>query len=304
MQNKQHLKSITILLALFVFAVVMSLMFNPSAAATVITYNHGKEELVKWSKKELLKGQSITGEFKAKENYLGILSFRFHTFERINDDFVFFKIKQHGQKSWFYKNLYKVDQFQPDDFFTFGFPIISNSENKTFDFSIQSTAGKKGDAIAASDMNPVFATKYQFPKGLIIRDPAFGIGFLIKKTVASLLDVGFYSAFFVFSIPIIFYLIWIIPPKKPDIGKYMLLGIIVTAIIVQTSLPSVYDKWIFTGILGILMLLVNFYNIKYYAFFLVAAGLLAFVMAYFFLLIGALHLVFNMSIGHFKKNES
>ena len=319
MNIKSNFKSLIILFVLLVFAFMMSFFLNPSSATTVITHYNNNNDLIQWSQEELLKGKEIIGHFKAKENYLGILSFRFNTFERINNDVVIFRVKQNGSKNWYYQNFYKVDQFQPNDFFTFGFPIIDNSEGKIYDFQIVSTAGKKGDAISVSNIEPVFATKYQFPKSLILSNPKFAFSFLVKKIIVSFSDIGFYSAFFVFILPFIFYLIWVIPPKKPDIGKQILFLMIFLEILIEIILPLEFNNWIVLGVLGIWVLLIIFYKLKFTSAFLFSALLLTSVpfifvsgyelsaekfaiLSYAFLLIGTLHLSINV-VKNLNKNE-
>ena len=74
---------------------------------------------------ELLSGDTIRGEFRAKDNNLGIISIRFSTFNRISSDVFTFRIKEKGKKEWYYVNAYKSKEFGGYDLFPFGFPIIS-----------------------------------------------------------------------------------------------------------------------------------------------------------------------------------
>lgn len=115
--------------------------------------------------KELLKGEKIKGEFISGENNLGIVLIRFYNFERINTDSVVFRIKEKGKKDWYYENSYKVGQFQPDQYFTFGFPKIVDAKGKTFSLEIESVNGKPQNAIAISAKTPPMALAYQFSKG-------------------------------------------------------------------------------------------------------------------------------------------
>jgi len=118
----------------------------------------------------LYQHQKIGGEFIASENYLGIVSVRFKTFLRINDDFLRFRIRQASDSAWFYQAAYKVDQFQPDALFPFGFPVVENSQGKKFIFEIESTQGQVNNSVAVSSQFPSFVSIYKFPRRAVLGD--------------------------------------------------------------------------------------------------------------------------------------
>jgi hypothetical protein len=82
------------------------------------------------NKLELLKGEKIAEEFKAKYNNLGIIAIKFDTHFKVNNDYLQFKIKEKNSVDWYYVNSYKVDQFRNNEYFPFGFPEIKESKNK------------------------------------------------------------------------------------------------------------------------------------------------------------------------------
>jgi len=43
-----------------------------------------------------------------------------------------FRIKEKGEEDWFYENAYYFDQTAPSHLYPFGFPVIEDSENKTY----------------------------------------------------------------------------------------------------------------------------------------------------------------------------
>ena len=94
----------------------------------------------------LYQHQKIGGEFIASENYLGIVSVRFKTFLRINDDFLRFRIRQASDSAWFYQAAYKVDQFQPDILLCSHVHEAEGIEEKMGDTKIFSV-GRKGKII-------------------------------------------------------------------------------------------------------------------------------------------------------------
>lgn len=223
---------------------VLSIVFNSYGSISVLTYVMNSETgKIENKTKEIYKGQKVSGEFTARENNLGIISIRFNTFKRINDDQLLFRIKETGQRKWYYEGTYKVDQFQPDDFFTFGFPIIPTSKDKKYQFEIQSTKGRHGNAIAISKINPVFVTKYQFTKDLLLHDKQLLLSHIYKKFLNTFDSVDFILSSIIYLYPFIFYLLWLYPIKqyvyrytaenrilKSDIQFYLSLFVITSSI--------------------------------------------------------------------------
>lgn len=207
-KKSHYLIHYTIILSLLLGWLVFSLYFASKFSFSVLTYSYKKSDFVKPATTDLLKGQKVTARFQAKENNLGILSVRFTTHARINDDVVNFRIRMDGSDKWFYENNYKVDQFQNDEYFTFGFPIISDSQNKTYVFEIQSTKGRQGNSIALSSINPVFAAQYQFTKNDLMADKKILPAFVAKKIYYSFSDINFVVSSLLYLLPLAFYLIW------------------------------------------------------------------------------------------------
>ncbi|HSD98650.1 MAG TPA: hypothetical protein VLB73_03050 [Patescibacteria group bacterium] len=123
------------------------------------------------SKVELLKGQKIEGNFHSSYSHLGIVSLRFTNFGKINTDVVVFRLKEKNTTHWIYENSYKVDQFQPDQFFTFGFPVQAKSNNKDYSFEIESLLGQKGDAVGISAYQPTLRLTYAFSRKDLLSHP-------------------------------------------------------------------------------------------------------------------------------------
>lgn len=110
----------------------------------------------------LLKGQKITAKVKASENNFGILLFRFAKLSTKVGDIVIFRIKKDGDNIWYYENTYKANQFQPDQYFTFGFPPIKESKNKAYVFEIESLEGTYKNGIGVSSIEPQIAFVYKY----------------------------------------------------------------------------------------------------------------------------------------------
>lgn len=122
-----------------------------------------------YENKDLFKGDKLIGEFEATNNNLGIVSVKFNTHNKVNDDYLQFKIKEVGSSGWYYSNKYKVDQFQNNKYFPFGFPQINNSKGKEYQIEIESLAGVEGNSIKIKD-NASFLSKYSFPKAYLMEN--------------------------------------------------------------------------------------------------------------------------------------
>mgnify|MGYP001055088086 CR=1 FL=1 len=192
-------------------------LLRTEEAFSALIQDQKKADLVSWKTDELLTGEKIEGEFDAFEDNLGIVAVRFNTFERINDDWLVFRLKEKGEESWYYENRYKVDQFQPDELFPFGFPKIKDSKDKIYRFEIESTKGEPGNAVAISTDFPIFRTKYEFVREELMADKIAFIRFSLKKLLNIILNTAgnytFLVSSFVFFIPLLFYLFYLLRSK-------------------------------------------------------------------------------------------
>src|ERR1035437_1656271 len=74
---------------------------------SVISETRNKVHIINYQNTKLEQGDTLKGEFTAKDNYLGILILPIRTFERVDfdkEDTLVFKIKQLGSKKWYYQN--------------------------------------------------------------------------------------------------------------------------------------------------------------------------------------------------------
>jgi len=195
---------------LLLFWVLSTLLFTTDYSLSVLSSNYSSRNISNFNTDELLKNEKIVGEFRAKENNLGIVAVRFFNFNRISDDFVIFRLFDKGSNKLLYENKYKVDQFQPNQFFTFGFPIINDSENKNYKFEIISIDGREGNAIALSQLEPSFAAQYQYTKTDLLNNKLYIPTFFAKKIYYSFSDLNVVVSSLIFLLPLVLYLIFLI----------------------------------------------------------------------------------------------
>ncbi len=137
----------------------------------------------------LLKGEKVTVKLKASENNFGILLFRFAQLSDNVTDTVVFRVKEEG-KEWHYENNYKANQFQPDQYFTFGFPPFKNSKNNTYVFEIESLSGTYKNGIGVSLREPQVALVYKYTRADLTNFNTL-FPFIFKKFVYVARNVNF-----------------------------------------------------------------------------------------------------------------
>lgn len=180
--KKSRIKNLIILGILICSWAVLSAVYVYSKSnITVIQAPLPDNVLKEKTFNEFLKGDKITGEFIADQNYLGQVLIRFYNYERINTDEVDFRIKGKGESNWYYEHVYKTDQFLPNNLFTFGFPIISDSKNKIYSFEIESINGTPEESITLSRDKPLAALSFQYPKGILLKNPSIALEFFKNK---------------------------------------------------------------------------------------------------------------------------
>lgn len=199
------------ILILFWLSLTLIYIFNSDLGLTVLSYNEGKESFNNLTYKKLYKGDKITGEFKAHEDNLGIISIRFKTSIKPpydKEDLIVFRIKERGITKWYYENTYKDGLIFNYPFYPFGFPPIQNSKNKYYDFEIESLNGNSINAVSISDKNQTLFSRYQIPKSVILHDKKSLLDFLVKKFLSAILTTDIRFSSFVYSLPLIFYILW------------------------------------------------------------------------------------------------
>lgn len=182
---------ITIFLVAAILAIFLSMLYTLYLQKNLSSFQqpYASKIFTSFKTGELLSGDILRGEFKAKENNLGIVSIRFSTFNRINSDEFIFRIKEKGKKEWYYVNRYKSKEFGGYDLFPFGFPIVNNSKDKAYIFELESLRGKPRNAVAIDTAQPSVLTTYKFSRGELLSDKKIFLQFLLKKitlTISSL----------------------------------------------------------------------------------------------------------------------
>jgi hypothetical protein len=317
--------------SLLLFWFIFSLFFTSKYSFSVIAPAYDKSSFTSFKTDELLAKQKVAAEFQAKENNLGIIAVRFYNFNRISDDYVIFNLIDKESGDLLYENKYKVDQFQNNDYFTFGFPIVENSKNKEYRFEIISLTGKKGNAIGLSKTSPAFVTEYQFSKQQLLANKKMIPIFLAKKIFYSFSDINFVISSLVYLLPFILYISWLylarpyikikfkphtvitiknwtIPIDDSGRKKYLLFYIFTMIILLMVFFMNLTNNYIYLILISLWVFLIVIYRFESKISYLLALSLLvlcpflfiinlelvaenAAIWAYFFLVIGTAQLI-------------
>ena len=155
----------------------------------LLTVYQGKNFVGLKTDAEIYAGEKITGSFTANYPNLGIIAVRFFNFNRTNDDQMIFRIKKIGSDNWHYENTYRTHQFLPNELFDFGFPVILESQKKSYVFEIESINGKPGNAVSLSVRFPQFIAKYQLTAANLKSNPVNFIRFILIKSYQLIINI-------------------------------------------------------------------------------------------------------------------
>lgn len=228
-----------ILFGLILYWISLSYLYlhelDPSPS--ILIQEHGASGL---TNRDLLSGDKILQDFTPNYDNLGIVAIRFQTFGRINDDTLIFRLREKGELDWYYTANYKTDQFQDRELFPFGFPIITKSKGKMFQFEIESKFGSESGHVKVDNLLPVVISKYQYNLHNINLISSQGFNYLLLKIGNLVGSLSLVYPIIFYLLPLLFYtilrlssLLW----KK--MGSYLIiLPFIFIAINKPFSLPQ------------------------------------------------------------------
>jgi len=161
---KPFVKILLVLLTVLSIFVVKNPFGTHSLNPSTIMSRHNWQQFTDKRDKRILAHQKIQGEFTATNNRLGIVEIKFNVFYETIPDTLIFRIKEKGEgdKDWYYQSEHN-NIAHTQAFFPFGFPVIANSQNKTYEIELESVFGNDERALSLSSQSPFFLTKYSFP---------------------------------------------------------------------------------------------------------------------------------------------
>ena len=241
---------------LIAFWFISSLFLNNKISFSVLLYKHSQSDIRQVSAEKLLKGNRIAGEFRAKDNYLGIVMLRFDEYvkpDSSGEDILAFRLKEKGSKDWYYFNNYRSGLLKNNLLFPFGFPVIEDSKDKIYEFEIESLLGNETNAAQVNKNNFNLFTGYQFPLVETFSDSKATLNFLINKSITSFTNIEFLMSSVLYLLPLIIYiLIYVLSPwwKRIENFGYLLSGVFLFFIFLDIFLI----KEVYLGVLTFLIL--------------------------------------------------
>ncbi len=148
---------------------------------SVLANRYGLRNLRSPKSGEYMSGETIIGEFTAREDNLGIVSVRLNVDHVVDADKVIFRLKEKERSDWYYVNRYRITKLPGTRHFPFGFPIIPSSGGRVYRFEIEIVRGVPGDAIMLDTTYPAFEAHYKFYKKDLLGNPRNFVVFLAKK---------------------------------------------------------------------------------------------------------------------------
>jgi len=155
----------------------------------------------------LLAKKIVKQDFIAVTDNLGTIAIPFETHKRSIDERIIFRLKETGSKNWYYENIYSAQQFQNNAPFPFGFPVITNSKNKSYTFQIEALDGKPNNSISLNKTDTYFFSKYKFSK-TTLKNPHTLLQFLTVKIETQMSSITIGDSLLIFLVgisPLIFY---------------------------------------------------------------------------------------------------
>ncbi len=263
--SNKNVSFILVPFLLIIFWVICSLLFNKQISFSVLEYGHEKNSISQKPIGKLLKGETITGQFTAKNNYLGIVLLRFNRYIKPDyrgEDVLSFRLKEKGAKDWYYYNNYRSGLVENQLLFPIGFPVIFDSKNKVYVFEIKSLFGNNTNALELSNSNPILLTGYQLPKSEIFGSKLRIIKFLFEKTINSFTNLDFIFNSTIFLLPLILYILWQLILKKLGFVKQFFSFLTILLIILDIFLLKEVYVGILLGLIIFWIISVKLYKLE------------------------------------------
>ncbi|MCL4374645.1 hypothetical protein M1523_02160 [Patescibacteria group bacterium] len=199
--------------------------------------------------RDFVKGVPVKGSFTAKENNLGMVKIRFDG-QRINDDRLTFRIKEKGSHHWYYEQTYYTVQFIKLPLFPFGFPIIPDSQGKTYTIELSVSKGQL-NGVSLDPSYPGVVLGYAFPKSQLIHHPQLLLSFLTNKAVFSL-NQGAATALFITDV--LYFLLYVLYLVVGNRALYRHVNIIAILLLSFFDIFANHSLTLVTGLIWFVLL--------------------------------------------------
>lgn len=237
---KKYKKIIIIFIAglLFLLWLLLSYAFHSQVSFSSLIYSDISSNNDPGS---LQKGEIFKGEIKSKENYLGSIFISFEEIPKVDyfgEDSIQFRVKEKGNENWHYLNNYRAGLISSSLVFPFGFPPISESKDKTYEYELESINGNNQNSVKLGSSVKIL-TIHSFPEKEIFGSKKRILNYLAIKTINSITSLEYIYASLIFALPLFIFVIWLIVPWKKEyakkIGTATIFGLILFDIFILNS---------------------------------------------------------------------
>lgn len=201
-----YLFLIPVLLIIFGVGFTIYHILTYDAYFTVMPVTQDQNSTLQIPQNDLVDGDVIKGKFEATLNNLGAVGIRLKDthFQTVPDDFhVVFRIKEKGAKTWYSSNSYLGGQFHELNLFPFGFPLISNSKGKMYEFELFTKEANIYNA-PTIDTNQTVVGEYALQKS-DLKKPANAIKYIEGKLVYLFHHLGGVLYILIYFLPLYTY---------------------------------------------------------------------------------------------------
>lgn len=188
--------SIFFFIFLFIFFASLISFIKSDISLTTISHSYDNQYL---QGKEINSTKKIKWDLTIKDKYFGILVINFAKNQRIKAGDIVFRVKESNREQWIITNTYSAKQLNFLPSYPFGLPVIADSNGKSYTFELSYKNGT--DRIKLSSEKPLFISKHQYPKNLVLSSPAQLLTFLSKKVTSTIRGINLQNI-----------LLYIVPP--------------------------------------------------------------------------------------------
>lgn len=253
---------------LILFWVMGSILLNAKTNSNVLIYAQNDSKIDIVSEGLLLKGNKISGEFKARDNYLNFIQFKFDEYAKhdfAGDDVLAFRIKPVDEADWSYTSSYKTEVLENDLLFPFEFPRINNSKDVRYQFEIESMLGTNTNGVEIRKNSAEVYSGYNYPLSEITKTNATALEFISKKVVTSFTNTDFFLGSLIYLIPFLGYITLhanLFSKNIVNNKKYIVTVLVIILLYIDVfQIKQTYLGLLFILILGwILLVAINKYG--------------------------------------------
>lgn len=195
------------LILLWLISFVIFLM-SSDYSLTVLSFYYPKDNPDNSGKITKVTSNTWKGEFKAVEDYMGIIVIEFKQVEAPIAESLIFKIKEKGQTEWWVINEYDTRQFYYLNEYPVGFPLIPDSDGKSYEFEFILAREENIDNFFES-LEPILITKHKFPVNVLIKEPREAINFFVNKVSFAVQSGRFKNNSVLYLFPLFLYLVYL-----------------------------------------------------------------------------------------------